>query len=76
MPDPCDNDVRDGDFGFYLGRREEDGEKGRHGEGSGQKDGWQKNGGIGRRWDDIFLPSMFLPDLVQPLQGWRLARDR
>lgn len=35
---PCGVDVRDGDFGFYLGRPEEDGEKGRHGERSGQKD--------------------------------------
>jgi hypothetical protein len=38
---------------------------------SGQKNGWQKNEATGRRRDDIFLRSMFLPDLVQPLQGWR-----
>jgi hypothetical protein len=78
---PCGDDVRDGDFGFYLGRPKEDRETRRHGERSGQKNGWQKNGRIlsarGKHLSAINVSaSLSATALVQPLQGWRLARAR
>jgi len=61
---PCGDNVRDGDFGFYLGRPEEDGEPRRQGDtksGPGKEIDGRKMGRFGRRWENIFLPSMFLP---------------
>ena len=61
---PCGDDVCDGDFGFYLGRPEEDGETRRRGDagsGAGRKIDGRRMGRFRRRWENIFLPSMFLP---------------
>ena len=81
---PCGDDVRDGDFGFYLGRPEEDGETRRRGDTERERaersmaEKWAGSVASGRTsfCHPCFCQSLRPGVLVQPLQGWRWAGDR